>query len=684
MQRGIWFVVVIMLMATITAFAAVDKVSIRNLPVRGGSNDPVFVPQVAPDRGAIWNSSLDSVGTRYLAGYTYYEYQHNGTAGRMIYTDANGIVHVVWMRGLTPSLTGARHIYYNYWDPQEGQFGIRTGGEPVGSLVDVHTRAGYTSLAGLPDGWIFPVFHEIAGSDPNAHVTAGIDYSPGLGAFSTSGPTPLQGPGYLLEAIWPKIAIGRDSALHVVSCENPYQGTAGDPQRIYYSRGYPTWDQDGFGFGIEWDNVDGNNQYLEIDTVMVIAPLIVTSKVSDRVAILWSKSRDDLTEIDPGPTQYNNDLYMLMSEDGGHNWAPERNITSFIYPDEDCASQDTVVCDKDTFRLYTDVAGIFDLEDVLHVAFTTPYYWSLEGYISATWAQIWHWDERYEEFSNMVYGEFDSTVWTSQPLDAGAWQRHVQRPCLTLDRQTGYLYCSYHYYDPFQTSEAGWPQGDIYVTFSRNCGRSWSEGINVTSTDGGVAAPQGASLSEKDITASEFITYQGGVGYLDVFYLLDLDAGSIVQEEGAATNNPLFFRRIPVDDLTWELHDPFLPIHCDSTGFPGSVVALDPEGIAPCGVNAVNEHYSALRPESFKLYQNYPNPFNPTTNIQFDLVRDARVTLKVFNVMGQAVATLYDGQMLNAGVRTVEFDASNLASGIYVYRIEADGVSASMKMVLMK
>jgi hypothetical protein len=72
------------------------------------------------------------------------------------------------------------------------------------------------------------------------------------------------------------------------------------------------------------------------------------------------------------------------------------------------------------------------------------------------------------------------------------------------------------------------------------------------------------------------------------------------------------------------------------------------------------------------------------TNIQFDLVRDAKVTLKVFNVLGQEVATLFDAQPLRAGVQTAVFDASVLASGVYVYRLDANGVTASRKMVVMK
>ena len=85
----------------------------------------------------------------------------------------------------------------------------------------------------------------------------------------------------------------------------------------------------------------------------------------------------------------------------------------------------------------------------------------------------------------------------------------------------------------------------------------------------------------------------------------------------------------------------------------------------------------------YALRQNYPNPFNPTTTIAFDLLENGFVTLKIYNVMGQSVATVVNGTM-NAGRHSVAFDASNLSSGVYLYRIEANGFSAEKKMLLMK
>ena len=88
-------------------------------------------------------------------------------------------------------------------------------------------------------------------------------------------------------------------------------------------------------------------------------------------------------------------------------------------------------------------------------------------------------------------------------------------------------------------------------------------------------------------------------------------------------------------------------------------------------------------PTSFELSQNYPNPFNPTTNIRYMLPKSGNITLKVFNMLGQEVMTLVDGQQ-NAGSYVVVFDASRLSSGVYLYQMKSDTYSTVKKMMLLK
>jgi hypothetical protein len=88
-------------------------------------------------------------------------------------------------------------------------------------------------------------------------------------------------------------------------------------------------------------------------------------------------------------------------------------------------------------------------------------------------------------------------------------------------------------------------------------------------------------------------------------------------------------------------------------------------------------------PSDFVLEQNYPNPFNPATNIRFSLPEANQVTLRVYDLLGQEVATLVN-QFMNAGTFEISFDASNLPTGIYTYSLTAGNFNSVKKMMLIK
>jgi hypothetical protein len=88
-------------------------------------------------------------------------------------------------------------------------------------------------------------------------------------------------------------------------------------------------------------------------------------------------------------------------------------------------------------------------------------------------------------------------------------------------------------------------------------------------------------------------------------------------------------------------------------------------------------------PTGFQLAQNSPNPFNPVTTIQFSVPRESYVRLKVYNSFGAEVATLVD-QRVAAGTYKINWDASRLASGFYLYRLETEGFAQTKRMFLMK
>ncbi|MFZ5517084.1 MAG: T9SS type A sorting domain-containing protein [Candidatus Zhuqueibacterota bacterium] len=113
-------------------------------------------------------------------------------------------------------------------------------------------------------------------------------------------------------------------------------------------------------------------------------------------------------------------------------------------------------------------------------------------------------------------------------------------------------------------------------------------------------------------------------------------------------------------------------------------------GVCPVGAQGIKDN-GASSPIEFVLFQNYPNPFNPSTTINFNVSRSSYITLKVYNLIGEQVAVLVS-KRVNAGYHQVKWDASGLASGVYIYRLEVEDTKdiarqnhvMTKKLLLMK
>jgi hypothetical protein len=92
----------------------------------------------------------------------------------------------------------------------------------------------------------------------------------------------------------------------------------------------------------------------------------------------------------------------------------------------------------------------------------------------------------------------------------------------------------------------------------------------------------------------------------------------------------------------------------------------------------------ATIPMDFALLQNYPNPFNPSTTIEFHLPNATNVSMKIFNILGAEVQTIFAEEKYSAGVHNVKFEASGLASGIYFYQLITPEFNETKKMFLLK
>ncbi len=107
------------------------------------------------------------------------------------------------------------------------------------------------------------------------------------------------------------------------------------------------------------------------------------------------------------------------------------------------------------------------------------------------------------------------------------------------------------------------------------------------------------------------------------------------------------------------------------------------EACFPASTNEINQ-----LPHAFNLYNNYPNPFNPVTTLRYDLPEDALVNITIYDIMGRIVRTLINSQQ-NAGFKSIQWNATNdagspLSAGLYLYKIQADNLVQTRKMVLLK
>jgi hypothetical protein len=215
----------------------------------------------------------------------------------------------------------------------------------------------------------------------------------------------------------------------------------------------------------------------------------------------------------------------------------------------------------------------------------------------------------------------------------------------------------------FLLTQTGWGAG-VYpgpgmVIKTTDSGNNWINQFSVTEAINDVyfTTPQNGWISCSN--GKIFYTSNGGTNW-------------ILQSTGVYTFlNSVFFLS---DSVGW------------CVGTQGTILKTTTEGLV-LGM----ESSSTNVPKNYKLHQNYPNPFNPSTEIKFSLPNDEIVTIKIYNLLGGKITTLVNRIYRKAGSYSVKFDGTNLASGLYIYRIEARQAGSlivsytqSKKMLLIK
>ncbi len=173
------------------------------------------------------------------------------------------------------------------------------------------------------------------------------------------------------------------------------------------------------------------------------------------------------------------------------------------------------------------------------------------------------------------------------------------------------------------------------------------------------------------------------------------NAVSLVWQTATETNNQGFEIERKADNQSWEKIG-FIAGNGNSTEISNYSFVdgnLNGNGIYSYRLKQIDNdgsfEYSQVvnvnvgTPANFELTQNYPNPFNPSTTINFTLPQTSKIKLVVYNMLGQSMATLFDG-VKEAGYHSVVFNAAGLTSGIYFYQIQSDNFNSVRKMILAK
>ena len=539
--------------------------------------------------GLITNSPGDTVG------FTEYDYQTNGATGNRIAVDNIGGAHFAWMKGIDtePGGGGQREVWFNYTDG--ANWPLPRGGQPVSQF----TRGGYTNISITSDDRAGVAYHETVADA----VTYAEDQYSGYGIFSYYDPPDV----LALQCLWPYITVDRNDNIHIVSVEAPDAGIT------IHTMGYTMSDNGGEGW----------SRFQAVDTTSTLSQNVVSSPVSDKVAIVYSHP---MVMEPPVGAQLENDIYYIESQDGvSWDWNNGKvNVTAYQR--------------DDSLRAYTDVAAIYDYNDNLHIIWNAQFVYDLpEGYFTSFQTFLYHFNNGSGEIN--LATETDEE-WVESGCVTGAWNLRIAKISLGVQEATNKIFAVYTgFLDSLDCSAGGYANGELYMVFSGDGGSSWSLPMNLTNSPSPGCAPGGCDSDHWSTLANRV----EDDNTLHIAYINDKDAGGVPQDEGGVTENPVLYLKLTM------------------TG--------------------VDENQTV--PMSFALSQNYPNPFNAKTNIEFELLENSRVELSVYDITGARVATLVNGEM-EAGVHSVNWDAEKVASGVYYYSLKANDEESARKMTLLK
>ena len=540
--------------------------TVRKLnPRRLNGSEPIDLSNVI--RGSSLGSSR--IGPLQM-GETIYDYQHNGSMGRQVtYDTDSNVAYFVWM---WDNLAGdGRAMKYNAYYNAAWVHGSGTSG----GIVVSGDNGGYGGID-MASNSRSMIYHHEGIVNYFFRPCAAIDIIPPTGAFAVyCAPSPgadgvincdgWETGNYEYESayIWPKaefdICDGTE-IIHMVATEAP-SGTAGNGeiQTVVYYRGTA----DPTTAVITWPSCP-----MAIDSVYNITVLVREDPNSDEVAISWLHPiyYDNDSEDPCGYTQLQNDIYLWKSDDCGVTWdrGDIENITDYL------GNNGTI---EGVPMAYTDHSMLYDSDGNLHIVWSTPLKNSDDPCSPLYATKMWHWSDAPGGCISMVYDASNPRF----TCDTGAWNMTTAK--MNISECDDKFYISFTRFGAWTSdngdtnadcSEAGYANGEIYLTASTDGGETWGEAINLTNTQSDECVA-GDCFSEHWSSMAKYSSDS-----LHIQYIEDKDAGAISQSEGETTENPVQY-------ITYECFTP--DPYCEVTYSPSSFdypFTIAPQGVPNC------------------------------------------------------------------------------------------------------
>jgi hypothetical protein len=523
-------------------------------------------------------------------GTTAYDYQANGGFGQRIDVDDYGQAHIDWMWQDYPGQT----VRYCAWNARFAD------GSYYGETQACPSYTGYVQLditqdANPDDQRSVICYHEFGA--PNYLSFMDIDGGNLWGAWPNDPHTVN-----VNNSVWPYICVAGNNNFVVATGDFSTNET-----HLYLSTDN----------GVNWTSL------ADFDSCACLSQFVRASENTNKVVFVHTQFITD--SVASG--QLDNDVYYMLSTDGGETWGAHTNITNYT--------------PADSVRAYCSVNAVFDANDDLHITWAGRKV--TDNYYEAS--KIYHWDE----VTGTIHIVSSPSTYYSEPGgwwiesatggDYGGWRLPADQPQLVVDEGDNTLHCLWHGNDDYDDASAGgFINGEFYGSVSYDDGVTWTAYSNLTNTRTPGGAP-GACDDEDYMTACPRVVNDS----IFLSYVEDKDAGGFPQSEGTLTENPV---------RCW--------------------VFEKPSGVAENESETPNATTLSLA----------PNPASHVTVLSYTIATAGHMDITLFDASGRVVDNLENGYR-TAGVYNVNIDTDKLANGTYfvVINVPAQRIARTLVVV---